>query len=423
MSTALQEWLLRLTKQHPQAIDMGLERVALVAANLSLRSFQVPVITVGGTNGKGTCIAALEAIYCHQGYRVASYTSPHLVRFNERIRIHGHPVTDDMLLQAFEQVAHARQGTSLTFFEFTTLAALWIFNRSHVDAIVLEVGLGGRLDAVNIVDADVAVITSIGLDHMDYLGADLNSIAAEKAGIMRCHKPVICGEGVVQKAIVQRAEQLQAPLYGYGEAFELEADTAQWVWRGLNSSYQRIELPLSSSPLNRTAIACAIQAATLLSDILPVSNPALKAGAINRLAGRFSVISENPLQVIDVAHNKPAIEALFKKLHEDYPQAAEVHAVFAMLQNKDILGSIENVREKICTWHLAPLSDDRALSTAELAYLIRTAEPEANIICYQSVREAWQGAQRQQGDKPILAFGSFVLIGALMAELNLSVDE
>ncbi|HBC56940.1 MAG TPA: bifunctional tetrahydrofolate synthase/dihydrofolate synthase [Gammaproteobacteria bacterium] len=422
MSPALQDWLLRLTKQHPKTIDMGLERVSLVADRFLLQGFPMPVITVAGTNGKGTCVAALEAIYLQQGYQVASYTSPHLVQFNERIRINRQPLSDDLLIDAFTHVEQARQGTSLTFFEFTTLAALWIFYHANVDVMLLEVGLGGRLDAVNVVDADVAVITSVGHDHMDYLGPDLDSIGREKAGIFRLRKPVVYGDDNPPTAVMKEVARLHTPLYLYGREFEIDSSGKQWMWRGIKADGEKLQIPLHTSQLNKSAIACAMQAAELLSAQLPVSSQALASGSIQRLAGRFSVISENPLQVLDVAHNKPAIAALFEKLYEDYPEAGEVHVLFAMLQNKDILGSIEQVKGNICAWHLVPLVDDRALGTSDLAHIIKAGDPDANIYCYQSALEAWHGAQRQSGDKPIIVFGSFVLIGDLMRELNLSVD-
>ncbi|HSP00336.1 MAG TPA: bifunctional tetrahydrofolate synthase/dihydrofolate synthase, partial [Thioalkalivibrio sp.] len=303
----LEQWLAWQETLHPKAIDLGLERVARVAGRLGLLEPSHAVITVAGTNGKGSTVALLDAIYRAAGYRVCTYTSPHLLRYNERIRIHGALASDEALCRAFDAVDTARGEESLSYFEFGTLAALWLFWEAAPDVAILEVGLGGRLDAVNIIDSDVAVITSIGIDHEAWLGSDREVIGAEKAGVFRAARPAVCGDPRPPASIQRRALDLGAKLYMAGRDFSWQAAALGqgWQWQGPGAVVLAdLPLPALFGPIQLNNAASALTAVTLLQARLAVSREALARGLQQvRLPGRFQQLRDKPLVILDVAHN------------------------------------------------------------------------------------------------------------------------
>ncbi|MFM8574734.1 MAG: bifunctional tetrahydrofolate synthase/dihydrofolate synthase, partial [Limnohabitans sp.] len=310
----LQDWLDFCERLHPVAIDMGLERVREVAGRLSLR-FECPVITVAGTNGKGSTCAMLEAILLQAGYRTGVYTSPHLVHFEERCRLSGASVAPADLAEAFAAVEAVRGDVSLTYFEFSTLAILWLMSRAELDEVILEVGLGGRLDAVNIVDADCAVITSIDLDHMAILGNDRESIGREKAGIMRPGRTVVVSDPMPPQSVVAYAEALGADLWRFGRDFNFSGDKQQWAWAGRGRRYSGMAYPAlrgANQLVNASGVLAALEA---LRTRIPVTAQAVRNGlAMVELPGRFQIIPGEPVLVLDVAHNPHSVAALAENL-------------------------------------------------------------------------------------------------------------
>jgi dihydrofolate synthase/folylpolyglutamate synthase len=410
----LDDWLAWLESLHPSAIELGLERVNRVATGLAI-SLPASVVTVAGTNGKGSCIATMEAILLAQGHRVAAYTSPHLLAFNERIRVNGSVVDDNTLCQAFERIEQARGETSLTYFEFTTLAALLVFQQAELDVVLLEVGLGGRLDAVNIIDPDIAVVTSIAIDHVEWLGNNRESIAAEKAGIFRKNTPVVCGDPRPPAVLHKRASEMDCPWYGVGQDFVFQSNGDSWQWQGNNAAGETIayrQLPVPSVPLVNAATA--LQALNCLD--LPLETGAVMEGIQGiMLAGRFQQVYAGGKQLIlDVAHNPAAACYLATQL-EAQPVKGKTRAVFAVLADKDVEGMVEAVEKQVDGWLCADLPGvNRAL----------TGEAAAGIIAdrglpvegfFADVGQAIDGAIRQSGaEDRVLVFGSFYTIAAAL---------
>jgi dihydrofolate synthase/folylpolyglutamate synthase len=314
----LTDWLDHCERLHPKNIDMGLDRVRAVAQRMDIR-FDCPVITVAGTNGKGSTCAMLEAILGHAGYRTGVYTSPHLVHFEERLRLSGSPVATDQLVDAFERVERARclsaEPVSLTYFEFSTLAILDVMARTPLDVVVLEVGLGGRLDAVNIVEPDCAVITSIDLDHMELLGKDRESIGYEKAGIMRTGRPAIVSDPVPPQSVLDRAREIDADLWRIGVDFNFSGDKQQWAWRGRDRRHAGLAYPAlrgANQLFNASGVLAALAA---LHERLPVTAQAVRNGlSMVELPGRFQIVPGQPTLVLDVAHNPHSVAALAANL-------------------------------------------------------------------------------------------------------------
>jgi dihydrofolate synthase / folylpolyglutamate synthase len=414
LSESLSTWLERIERLHAKPIDLGLDRVRAIANRLGLR-LDFPTITVGGTNGKGSTCAMLDAILRSAGYRVGLYTSPHLLRFNERARIDGIDASDDALISHFEAVEQARGDTTLTYFEFTTLAIVRLFAQSKLDAAVLEVGLGGRLDAVNLFDADVAIVTSVAMDHMDYLGATRELIGAEKAHIYRAGRPAICSDPEPPLALLEHASAIGADLWRFGHDFNYQGDRQQWAYAGRHTRRASLPYPALRGANQLLNAAGALAALEALASRLPVSQQAVRQGLLTvQLPARFQVLPGKPAIVLDVAHNPHAAAVLAQNLDMMgfYPQT---YAVFGMLNDKDVGGVVAKVGNKIDHWYVAPTSGARGASAATIARHIRAAMPAASVSEHASVAAALTSArERATADDRILAFGSFVSVAEAM---------
>ena len=427
--TTLPEWLAHAERLHPVTIDMGLERVQRVAQRMGL-ALTCPVITVAGTNGKGSTCAMLEAVYTQSGYRTGVYTSPHLVHFEERCRIAGEPVATDDLLPAFAEVEQARKGQggdeeiSLSYFEFTTLAILRTLSRAGLDVAILEVGLGGRLDAVNIIDTDCAVITCIALDHMALLGNDREAIGFEKAGIMRTGRPVVVSDPVPPQSVLDRALEIGADLWRIGKDFHFAGDQQQWGWAMHPSHggrrYAGLAYPAlrgANQLVNASGVLGAVEA---LRSKLPVTAQAVRNGlALVELPGRFQIVPGTPTLVLDVAHNPHSVAALTENLDAMgfYPTT---HAVFGAMADKDLGAMIERIAPLIDRWHLTDLPLPRASTAVALAETLKNHPATAKSTvagCHASPMDALRSAvsQADPADR-IVVFGSFFTVGGVLQD-------
>jgi len=418
--TSLDQWLSHLETAHPVGIDMGLARITRVKESLGLK-FACPVITVGGTNGKGSTCAFLESILLAAGYKVACHTSPHLLRFNERARMNGADVSDADLLKAFERVEQARCRLSdpptLTYFEFTTLAIMDIFANASVDAVILEVGMGGRLDAVNIVDADCAIVTSIDLDHMAYLGNTREAIAFEKAGIFRTKAIAICADPIPPTSLINHANTIGADLWLMGKDYSFTGDQQQWGWTGRGKRFSGLGYPAlrgANQLLNASAVIAALIA---LHDRLPVSAQDIRNGlALVELPGRFQVLPGRPTVVLDVAHNPHAAATLAESI-EAMAYHPYTYAVFGAMADKDIDGVLKPLLNTVDYWYCTDLPTPRAASASDLAKRLRAFNKEA--LVFMDPGAAYQAAldKAGEGDR-ILVFGSFYTVSGVMAYRN-----
>ncbi len=418
--TNLDDWLTYLETAHPVGIDMGLTRINQVKESLGLR-FSCPVITVGGTNGKGSTCAFLESVLLAAGYKVACHTSPHLLRFHERARIHGREATDTELLQSFNRVEQARcrieNASTLTYFEFTTLAIMDLFANAGIDVAILEVGMGGRLDAVNIVDADCAIVTSIDLDHMAYLGNTREAIAFEKAGIFRKNASAICGDPVPPQSLIDHAKALGTDLWLIGKDFGFEGDQQQWGWSGRGKRFSGLAYPAlrgANQLLNASAVIAALMA---LHDRLPVSAQDIRNGfALVELPGRFQVLPGKPSIVLDVAHNPHAAATLAQSL-DKMGYHPYTYAVFGAMADKDIEGVLKPMMDLVDYWYCTDLPTARAAKGIDLAKQIQGLGKEAEV--FSGAGSAYQMAldKAGEGDR-IVVFGSFYTVAGVMAYRN-----
>ena len=418
--TSLDQWLSHLETAHPVGIDMGLARITRVKESLGLK-FACPVITVGGTNGKGSTCAFLESILLAAGYKVACHTSPHLLRFNERARMNGADVSDADLLKAFERVEQARCRLSdpptLTYFEFTTLAIMDIFANASVDAVILEVGMGGRLDAVNIVDANCAIVTSIDLDHMAYLGNTREAIAFEKAGIFRTKAIAICADPMPPTSLINHANAIGADLWLMGKDYSFTGDQQQWGWTGRGKRFSGLGYPAlrgANQLLNASAVIAALIA---LHDRLPVSAQDIRNGLAQvELPGRFQVLPGRPTVVLDVAHNPHAAATLAESI-EAMAYHPYTYAVFGAMADKDIDGVLKPLLNTVDYWYCTDLPTPRAASASDLAKRLRAFNKEA--LVFMDPGAAYQAAldKAGEGDR-ILVFGSFYTVSGVMAYRN-----
>jgi len=416
----LAAWLNWQTGLNPKSIDLGLERVRAVWDRLGAPDLGGALITVAGTNGKGSSVAFAEAILQAAGYRTGCYTSPHLIRYNERIRIDGAPAEDGPICAAFERIDQARGDLPLTYFEFGTLAALLIFADAELDALVLEVGLGGRLDAVNLIDPDVALITSIGLDHQDWLGSDLESIGREKAGIMRRDRPCVYSGRSIPQSIREHARRIGARLKVAGEDYRVERREGGWDLLDDGVMRRALPQPGMRGDVQIDNAAGVLVALDALAERLPLDQGAVRAGLLTaRLAGRFEVRPGRPTWVLDVAHN-PQAAAVLNDMLGDYFTPGRRLAVCGMLDDKDAVGVADALARRFDAWHLVDLSDQpRGQSAARLAEKIRPALAGVPIRIGSTVGETLAAIEADAAaDDLVVVFGSFLTVGSAMAWLD-----
>jgi dihydrofolate synthase/folylpolyglutamate synthase len=410
----LESWLEYISTRHPAEIDLGLERVRVVHERMTGHdtSSGVPIrITVGGTNGKGSTCAFLERILACAGYRVGCYTSPHLLRYNERVRIGLKEAGDAQLCEAFRVVEHARGDTPLTYFEFGTLAALWLFQRAALDVVVLEVGMGGRLDAVNIVDADCAIVVSVDLDHQAYLGNTREAIGYEKAGIFRNNRPAIFSETNPPQSLLEHAKNIGADLMILGRDFGYTRLAHQWRFNGRSGKHSALPFPALRGPYQLKNASAAIAALDVLRDRLPVSQSDMKRGLLEvDLRGRFQVLPGQPTVILDVAHNPHAAQVLEDALGS-MGFYENTLAVFGMLKDKNIDGVIEAVYGRIDRWFVASLPGERGASFELLHGKLQALGLGDRVRQFSDVGSAFLAAREAAGASDrILVFGSFYTV-------------
>ena len=414
----LQQWLDWCEQLHPVAIDMGLDRVKTVADRMDLH-FDCPVITVAGTNGKGSTCAMLEAVLLQAGYRTGVYTSPHLVHFEERCRLHGESASAEVFAEAFAAVEAVRGDVSLTYFEFSTLAILHMMASAKLDVAILEVGMGGRLDAVNIIDADCAVITSIDIDHTAILGKDRESIGFEKAGIVRAGRPVIVSDPVPPQSVLDHAAALGADVWLFGRDFNFSGDKQQWAWAGRERRYSGMAYPAlrgSNQLINASGVLAALDA---LRQRIPVTAQAVRNGlAMVELPGRFQIVPGQPVLVLDVAHNPHSVAALAANLDAMgfYPTT---HAVLGAMADKDLLPMLQKVNPMVDKWYFTDLPLPRAAKAADLQQAWQAQNTRTDtlssthtepMLALQAAIEAADPADR------IVIFGSFYTVGGVLKD-------
>lgn len=423
---SLQGWLRWQEGLHPLAIDLGLERVAAVYAALNPTHLKPLTITVAGTNGKGSCVAYLEAFYKAQGYRVGTYTSPHILIYNERIKINGEPVPDGLICEAFTRIESVRDNHSLSYFEFGTLAALDIFWRSGLDIQLLEVGLGGRLDAVNIVDPDAAIVTSIGIDHVSWLGDTREAIGAEKAGIFRPDTPAIVSDINPPDSVIATANRLNAKLHCLGQQFHYTKQAHGWDWHGAGQALQDLPAPALKGEHQYRNASSAILATQLLSGRLPVSEQAIRLGLSSvQLAGRFQQLSvqlpEGDIPVIlDVGHNPEAADTLVEHLATHFA-GRRVHAVFSMMKDKDIASVLDIMNPVVYDWFFAPLANPRAPSETLMREIFLQSRVGKVCFGFTGFKDAFEAAKSQAHPSDVLlVFGSFFLVSDCLHEFEKS---
>lgn len=440
----LAAWLSHIEQLHPKAIAMGLERVNLVIQRLALKP-NFKIITVAGTNGKGSTCAMLAEIYKQAGYQVGCYTSPHLLRYNERVRVNGNEVSDKDLCAAFTAVEQARLGLdndgdeiALTYFEVGTLAAVWHFSQAGIDIAVLEIGLGGRLDAVNAFEPDSAVVTSIDIDHQEFLGDTRESIGAEKAGVYRPAVAAICGDLNPPASLIAYAHKVGADFKCIKHEFDCEATATGWSYLVNQKARYSLPLPALEGGYQLMNASCAIAAVESLQSTLPVKSEAIaNAMAEVKLAGRFQTVSKSPWLILDVAHNPHAAEALAKNLKEHRVQSqikagvksGKTIAVFAMLADKDIKGVVNAVKDEIDFWYIAGIDHSRSTPVDTLVKVVLDTVPQAKIKKFDSAANACKQAcidtevciDRNENDK-IVVFGSFFTVSNVMQYLNDDAD-
>ncbi|WP_028602379.1 bifunctional tetrahydrofolate synthase/dihydrofolate synthase [Ottowia thiooxydans] len=412
----LEDWLAHAERLHPKAIDMGLDRVRAVAERMAL-GFSCPVFTVAGTNGKGSTCAMLESVLERAGWRTGVFTSPHLVHFEERCRLHGEPIKAEALIASFERVESARGEITLSYFEFTTLAILHALASAGLDAVILEVGLGGRLDAVNIIDTDCAIITSIDIDHAELLGDTREKIGAEKAGILRTGRPAIISDPVPPQSVIDRAREIGADLWLLGRDFNYNGDPQQWGWAGRGRRYAGMAYPAlrgANQLLNASGVLAAVEA---MRSRLPVTAQAVRSGlALVQLPGRFQVVPGQPALVLDVAHNPHSVAALALNL-DAMGFFPTTHAVFGAMADKDLAPMLERMDPIIDRWYFTDLPTPRAAagSALQAAWQNMTRRKDASASVYADPQSALQAAAGAStpADR-IVVFGSFYTVGDVL---------
>lgn len=411
----LDQWLDWQSGLNPKHIDLGLDRVRHVWLALGSPAPAATVVTVAGTNGKGSSVAMLEAILRQAGYRAGCYTSPHLQRYNERIRIDGRLADDAAICQTFERIEAVRGDTRLTYFEFGTLAALLLFADSGLDVAILEVGLGGRLDAVNIIDADVALITGIALDHTDWLGDSMERIGVEKAGIVRRDRPLVFAAPDMPASVGRIAARHGAHLLRLGQHYRYKGSGDGWDWIGENRRRSSLPMPGMRGAVQLQNAAGVLQVIECLQEKLPVDQQAIRSGLLGaRVPGRFEIVQRNCRWVLDVAHNPQAVQGLAAHLGEVFV-AGQVHAVVGMLADKAISEVLAAIGHRIDCWHLVDLSaEHRGASGVEIRECLAQAQREQAVLC-EDLESCLQALDEQTGtDDLVVVFGSFITVGRAM---------
>ncbi len=407
----LTSWLDYIEKLHPQWMDLELTRILELAERLNLRHFDCPVITVAGTNGKGSCVAFLESIYKAAGYKVAAYISPHLIKFNERVRLQGVSASDEQLCEAFTVIESARQNLALTYFEFTTLAALWIFKALSPDVLILEIGLGGRKDAVNVVENDLALITSISLDHTQWLGSDRESIGSEKAAIFRKNKIGIYAEADMPSSIKQAAISHGTSLFRLNEDYRYEVTSSHWDWHHQETSYKNLPFPQLALQNAAASLACV----HLLSHKLPLNPEAISQGIKTAfMPGRFQIIQGPRLTILDVAHNPGSAQLLAESLSQQDCKG-ETLAVIGMLADKDISQTLAPLLPIVSQWFCGSLHCERGGQAQGISQRLQ-AFGIKRCYDYTSIEEAYEEALKRADPllDRIVVFGSFHTVAAVM---------
>jgi dihydrofolate synthase / folylpolyglutamate synthase len=409
-SAGLPQWLAYLEALHPATIDLGLERVVAVRERLALQP-RFPIVTVGGTNGKGSTSAMLESCLRCAGYRTGLYTSPHLLRYNERVCIAGRQADDRSLVAAFQAVEQARGDCSLTYFEFGTLAAMLMFIEARVEVAVLEVGLGGRLDAVNAFEPSCAIVTSVDLDHQNYLGSTREQIGREKAGILRARIPAIVADSEPPASLLEYANAIGAEIYLIDRDFGYRANEVQWEYWDWRSAHTVLPLPALRGAYQLSNASAALAALSALRERLPVEMGAIRRGLIQvDLPARFQVLPGRPAVVLDVAHNPHAARRLADNLRHMDGRGRRL-AVFAMLKDKDIAGVVAAMNEVVDAWFIAPLSGPRGADQPTLESAFQRAGAAQPVNAFESVEHALSAAMGQaQPDDKIIVFGSFYTV-------------
>jgi dihydrofolate synthase/folylpolyglutamate synthase len=419
LPTTLADWLAHCERMHPKEIDLTLDRVVAVKERLGLH-FDAPVVVVAGTNGKGSTCAMLESIALRAGYRVGLFSKPHLVHFEERCRIDGRMASAEQLVPHFAAVGAARGDVALTYFEFTLLAIARLLASLPLDLVILEVGLGGRLDAVNAFDADCAVITSIDVDHVEYLGSDREAIGREKAGVMRAGRPVIVSDPLPPQSVLDEAVRRGADLWRFGRDFRYDGDTLQWNWSGRSQRYSALAYPAlrgANQLLNASGVLAAFEA---LRQRLPITAQAVRTGfALVELPGRFQIVPGRPTLVLDVAHNPHAVATLAHNLDQMgfFPRT---HAVFGAMRDKDLATILARMAPLVDAWYFTDLPAARAARAAELADVHARLDPKAAstapVSCHVDPARALAAAldAADPADR-IVVFGSFYAVGGVIA--------
>lgn len=419
MARTLSEWLSWQETLHLSSIDLGLDRVRVVAKNLQLLALPCPIISIAGTNGKGSSTAMLQSIYQQAGYKTGVYTSPHLIRYNERIAINGLAASDDAICSAFETIDQARGDISLTYFEFGTLAAAILFAQEKVDVALFEVGLGGRLDAVNLWDADVAVITSIAIDHESWLGNNREDIAIEKAGIMREGCPIISGDLDPPKTIASEAKRIGAQLIQRNIDYSLSIDNNDWLWTDLKHQYKiKFVKPSLQGNFQLDNAANVISVVNSLQKILPVSIEHINTGLQRtKLLGRLQHLSTCPDFIVDVAHNPQSAEQLALYIAEN-PVAGKTIAIFSALKDKDLKGIVKPFINIVDEWHIMPLGGERGQSALDIKSSLKLLQINNQIIVYDNFNKAVQDLKDTlKCEDRVVAFGSFLLVSGILESL------
>ncbi|NLJ52215.1 MAG: bifunctional tetrahydrofolate synthase/dihydrofolate synthase [Alcaligenaceae bacterium] len=423
--SSLNQWLSYLEQLHSQEIDLGLERIRQVASRLDIDWDGIKIV-VGGTNGKGSTCAMLESIYLAAGYQVGLYTSPHLIHFNERIRLNGTQATDEQIVSQLARIEESRGEISLSYFEYTTLAAILLFKEHNTQVAIFEVGLGGRLDAVNLIDADCSIITSIAIDHVSYLGDTREQIAWEKAHIYRQGKPAICADTEPPQSLIDYANEVGAELHLFGRDFNFSGDQIQWTFAGKNQRKNALAYPSLRGANQLINAAASLAAVDALKMKVPVPNQSIRQGLLQvDLPGRFQILPGQPTTVLDVAHNPHAAAVLQHNLHamSYFPYTT---AVFAMLNDKDSDEVIKSLAKTVDYWYCATLSGERGISGQELADKINKLIPKdeeglPQVEVFDTPRQAYEAAKlRSQAEDRIVVFGSFLTVADVLEHLQSS---